>query len=158
MRRPVRLFAAIVMALLAASALGMMMAAFLAVATSNIAPVAPSGRARVLAQTISEAMNCFAMFPVFTLPVAIFLAWKGADAKTAIRVSLAAFAGILAAFAASVGWTILTVHAPAGATEAQRASVTSLSFTEALYNGALLAILTVPGAAAVAWRWRRPNG
>ena len=153
MKRPGRIAVAVVAALLAASALGMVTAAVLAFATS-VTVVDPSDKARVLAQTISEALNCIAMFPVFTLPVAVFLAWKGADAKTSTRVALAALAGLVAAFGATVGWTLMFGHAPPGANDAERARATASAFAQALYNGSLLALLTVPGAGALAWRTR----
>jgi hypothetical protein len=158
MRRPSHIARAIVAALVAASALGIATAAFLAFFVRSAQLAEPSDKARVLGQTISEAMNCVAMFPVFTVPVAVFLAWKKADLKTTVRVSLAAFAGLLVAFGVTAAWARIYGHAPAGASDAQRASVSANAFAEALYNGALLALLTVPGACAIAWRARgRPR-
>ncbi|MGO8994095.1 MAG: hypothetical protein ACLQVI_12265 [Polyangiaceae bacterium] len=154
MRRRVRLLVAVVMALLAAIALGVVMTGLTVFATSGLTRAAPSDKALVLAKTISEAMNCAAMFPVFTLPVAIFLALKGANGKAATRVALAALAGLFVAFASSVAWGVLTSRAPSGASDAQRASAAAGAVAAALYNGALLAMLTVPGAAAIAWRAR----
>ena len=155
MRRPLRLVVAVVMALVAASALGIAMAALLVFTTSNLAAVAPEEKARVLGRTISEAMSCVAMFPVFTLPVAIFMAWTGADARTTARVALAALAGLLAAFGATVAWGNLSGRVPTGASDAQRVGADSSAVAVALYDGALLAMLTVSGAAAIAWRTRK---
>ncbi|MGO8998998.1 MAG: hypothetical protein ACLQVI_37200 [Polyangiaceae bacterium] len=157
MTRNARIAVAVVEALLAASALGFLTAGIL-VAVASTAVVEPTEKARVLAQTISEAMNCIAMYPVFTLPVAVFLAWTRADAKTRARVALAGLAGLLLAFAVTAAWSGLWGHVPAGASEAQRGSITAATFAAAIYNGSLLAMLTVPGACALGWRSRKRVG
>ncbi len=154
MDRPGRVAVAVVAALVSASALGALMAALLTVAAS-IVVAEPGEKARIVGLTTSDAMNCAAMFPVFTLPVAIFLAWQRAEAKATIQVVSAAAAGLFAAFGAAVLWARATGHAPAEWSDAPRARAAAGVFDAALYNGALLAMLTVPGASAIAWRARR---
>jgi len=111
MGRPGRVAVAVAAALVAASALGLVMAAVLAFAASPTM-AEPGEKARILGQTIRETLNCAAMFPVLTLPVAIFLAWKRADAPTTAWVALAALAGLFAAFGAAVLWARAVGRAP----------------------------------------------
>jgi hypothetical protein len=122
------------------------------------AGVLPSDKARVFGMTLTEAAGGMALLPLFTVPVALFLAWKRPDRKTARRTAGAALAALLVTFLLPMAWVWIDPPKATDASEIDRSELIAGTIGGGVFDAWLLALVTVPLASALGWRsGRRPR-
>jgi hypothetical protein len=119
------------------------------------AGVLPNDKARVFGMTLTEAAAGMALLPLYTLPVALFLAWKRPDRRTVRRTAGAAFAALLVTFLLPMAWVWIDPPHVTDASDFDRAELIAGTIGGGVFDAWLLALITVPLASALGWRSAR---